>query len=75
MFSLDIDSKACFLDTVISSNIILFLDVLQMQYSLLTNFHDEDFNSLFNKERIYRGSSAELIEESKGIVSLSTLIY
>jgi len=30
---------------------------------------------LFNKESINKGSSAELLEESKGIVSLSTLIY
>jgi len=30
---------------------------------------------LFNNESIHTGSTASLLEESKGIVSLSTLIY
>ena len=58
-----------------SSNIILLSDDLPILYSLLLNFHEEDINSLFNKESINKGSSVELLEESKGIVSLSTLIY
>ena len=60
---------------IISSNIILFSDDLPILYSLLINFHEDDINSLFNKESINNGSSVDFPEGSKGIVSLSTLIY
>ena len=46
-----------------------------MLYSSLDSFQEDDINSLFNNESIYKGSSAELLDESKGTVWLSTLIY